>query len=154
MVRDLSTDPYMPLTGTLPADATDAQAVAWIERQRERLRTGAGYSFCVADVTDDRALGQVGLWLAHLHEGRASAGYGVAPRERGRGVAAQALRAVTAFAWTIPGLDRVVLDVEPWNVASVRTAQRAGYRCEAGPTEQRDIGGRSAEVLRFSTTRE
>ena len=42
MVRDLSTDPYVPVTGPLVENATD-QAIEWIERQHNRLATGAGY---------------------------------------------------------------------------------------------------------------
>ena len=53
MVRDLSSDHYVPLTGTLAADATTEQAHEWIERQHRRLVTGAGYSFCIADRHDD-----------------------------------------------------------------------------------------------------
>ena len=42
MVRDLSTDPYLPVTGPLVENATD-RAIEWIERQHNRLATGAGY---------------------------------------------------------------------------------------------------------------
>lgn len=48
MLLDLSTDPYVPATGSLPANATPEEALAYIERQRDRLVTGAGYSFCAA----------------------------------------------------------------------------------------------------------
>lgn len=33
MLRNLSTDPYVPLTGTLPADVDEAQALEYVERQ-------------------------------------------------------------------------------------------------------------------------
>ncbi|MBO0920923.1 GNAT family N-acetyltransferase [Cellulomonas sp. zg-ZUI222] len=153
MVQDLSTDPYTPLTGTLVADATAAQAHEWIDRQHERLVTGAGYSFCVADAADDRALGQVGLWLADIEHGRATAGYGVAPTERGRGVAARALTALTAFAWTIPELHRIELFIEPWNVASTRTAENAGYEREGLLRSRQVIGGRRVDMLLYSAIR-
>ena len=82
MLRDLATDPYVPLIGSLPADASEQQALDFIERQHSRWTTGVGYSFCVADEVDGRALGTAGLWLGHLDLGRASAGYTVAPRAR------------------------------------------------------------------------
>jgi hypothetical protein len=78
-----------------------------------------GYSFCVADCVDDRALGTAGLWLADLAKGRATVGYTVAPSARGCGVAVAALRALTLFAWTLPELFRIELYVEPWNTASI-----------------------------------
>ncbi|NCT90272.1 GNAT family N-acetyltransferase [Cellulomonas sp. APG4] len=153
MVRDLATDPYVPLTGTLVADASAEQALDWIDRQYARLADGRGYSFCVADAGDDRALGQAGLSLAVAATGRATAGYGVAPRERGRGVAAQALRALTAFAWSLPVIHRVELYVEPWNVASVRTAERAGYAREGVLLSHQEIGGRRVDMALYATVR-
>ena len=68
--------------------------------------------------------------LAHLPEGRAEAGYAVAPSARGRGIAASALQALTAFAWTIPELHRIELYIEPVNSASLRTAAGASYNEE------------------------
>ncbi len=61
MVRNLSTDSYVPLIGSLVRHATVEQSLGWINRQHERLITGAGYSFCISAVGDDRALGGVGL---------------------------------------------------------------------------------------------
>jgi RimJ/RimL family protein N-acetyltransferase len=153
MVRDLATDPYVPLVGTLVAHATEQQAVEWIERQHDRLRTGTGYSFCAAAAADDRAVGQVGLWVKDVADGRATAGYGVAPRARGRGVAADALRAVTAFAWSLPALHRVELYIEPWNVASVRTAENAGYEREGRLRSHQVIGGRRVDMEVYSALR-
>lgn len=75
MLMDLSTDPYVPKTGSLPGNASREEAVAYIERQHSRLTAGAGYSFCAADKETDEALGTAGLWLASIAAGRATAGY-------------------------------------------------------------------------------
>src|SRR3954454_8870432 len=120
------------LIGTLPAQASEEQALAWIDRQRgERLAQRRGLSFAIAEADTNLAVGQIGLWLAELPQGRATAGYFVGPSARGRGIAAAALVALTRFAWTIPDLHRIELYIEPWNVASTRTAERAGYEREA-----------------------
>ena len=74
VVVDLATDPYVPLIGTIPAYADLAQALAWIQRQRDRFAEGAGYLFAIADADTDRALGSIGLGLSMLPEGRASVG--------------------------------------------------------------------------------
>ena len=153
MVRNLSTDPYVPLTGSLVANATTEQAIEWIERQHERLATDTGYSFCIADIDDDRPLGGTGLWLAPIAQGRATAGYGVAPGERGHGVGAQALTALTAFAWTIGEVHRIELYIEPWNVASTRTAQRAGYQHEGLLRSHQVIGARRVDMMIYSALR-
>jgi RimJ/RimL family protein N-acetyltransferase len=153
MVRDLATDPYVPLIGSLPAHADDAEAVAWIDRQHARWTDGIGFSFAVADVTDDRALGTIGLHLQDLGEGRATAGYAVAPRARGHGVATAALTALTAFAWTVPGLHRVALHVEPWNAASLRTAERAGFHREGLLRSHTEIGGHRCDMVLLALVR-
>ena len=136
-VVDLAGDPYVAAISTLPAAADEGAAREWIRRQHRRWADGAGFCFAVAvaDAATDRALGQVGLWLDRWADGVGTVGYLVAPRSRRRGVATRALRAVTAFAATVPGLGRLDLFVEPCNATSARTAQRAGYhRATSSPT--------------------
>ena len=70
-----------------------------------------------------------------------TAGYAVAPSARGRGVARQALPALTRFAWTLPGVDRVELFVEPWNTASLRTAAQGGFTLQGVDPELQDVRG-------------
>ena len=108
--------PYVPLIGSLPANASEQEALDFIERQHNRLETGVGYSFCVAELAGDAALGTAGLWIADLAKGRATVGFTVAPFARRRGVAVKALGAVTAFGWTLSDLFRIELYVEPSNV--------------------------------------
>lgn len=154
MVRDLSTDPYVPKTGTLPADASDEQALAWIDRQLARARNGKGFSFAVVVEDGPVAVGQVGLWLTGLAEGRASVGYAIAPGARGHGTAGAALNLAVKFAWTIPELYRVEALIEPWNVASIRTAESAGFAREGLLRSYREIGGVRRDMLMYAVIRE
>jgi ribosomal-protein-alanine N-acetyltransferase len=144
MAVELSTDPYVPLTGSLPADADAAQARAWVERQQGRLAEGVGWSFAIADLVTDRAIGSAGLWRT-ASPGIFTVGYGVVPSARGQGVATEALGLLVEFAWALPATRRVVAHVEPWNVASSRAAERAGFH-EEGRTRH-EIGGELREVL-------
>jgi RimJ/RimL family protein N-acetyltransferase len=154
LALELATDPYVPLIGTLPAAASEQQARDWIDRQRGVLPAGRpGFSFAIAEADGDRAVGQIGLWLDRLSQGRASAGYVVGPAARGRGTAAAALVALTRFAWTIPGLHRIELYVEPGNVASTRTAERAGYEREGLLRSHQRIGGARRDVLLHAAVR-
>lgn len=152
MVRDLATDAYVPLIGSLPPAADDEQARAWVARQHGRLEAGTGFSFCVADLVADRALGAAGLTL--VGPARASAGYATAPAERGRGVAGHALTALTSFAWAhLPSLRRVELYVEPWNSASLAVAHRAGYEREGLLRSHQEIGGRRVDMVLLAALR-
>ncbi len=154
LVLALSRDPYVPLTGMLPAEATPEQALDWIRRQQARHLTGAGWSFAVADAGTGAALGQAGLWPRERTPGLAGAGYCTDPAARRHGVASAALSALTRFAWTTtPALDHVELLIEPWNVASVRTAERAGYVYDRLLPDHSLPGGRRADVLRYVTAR-
>lgn len=153
MVRDLANDPYVPTIGTLPANADDDEARAYIDRQRGRLAEGAGFSFCVADRDTDAALGGAGLWVRELQHGRSGVGYSVAPSARGRGVAADALNALVCFAWSISGLCRLEARIEPWNTASIRTAESAGFEREGLLRAHEEIGGRRVDLLMYSRLR-
>lgn len=153
MLVDLSSDPYLPLIGSLPGNTDRDGALGYIERQQDRLTTGAGYAFCVALAASDEAVGGAGLWLASIDQGLATAGYCIAPRHRGRRLASQALRALTTFAWTLPQVQRIQLYIEPWNMASERTAQIAGYQGEGVLRRHQVIGGKHVDMLLYATNR-
>ena len=53
----------------------------------------------------------------------------------------------------IPQLHRVELYVEPWNTASVRTAENAGYEREGLLRSHGEIGGRRLDMLLFAAVR-
>jgi [ribosomal protein S5]-alanine N-acetyltransferase len=154
MVQEMSADPYVPLIGTLPPNASRQQAQAYLDRQRGRLPEGTGFSFAIAEAATGRGLGGIGLWLAGLDQGRATAGYSVTPSARGRGVAAAALTALTSFAWTIPALHRIELYIEPWNVGSIKTADQAGFEREGLLRSHQQIGGRRRDMLLYAAIRD
>jgi ribosomal-protein-alanine N-acetyltransferase len=128
-------------------EATNADARVWVTRQQGRYAEGAGFSFTIGDTSTGNAVGHCGLWLSELYEGRATAGYSIVRSARGRGYAADALVALTEFGWTVPGLSRIELYIEPWNVASVRTAERADYVREGLLHSHQVIGGRRRDML-------
>ncbi len=94
-----------------------------------------------------------GLGLRDLSAGRATSGYAVSPLHRGRGIATSALKALTAFAWIIPGLYRVELYIEPWNTSSIHVAEAAGYQREGLLRSHQEIGGARRDMLLYATAR-
>jgi [ribosomal protein S5]-alanine N-acetyltransferase len=132
MVRQASADRLIPSISSVPHDYTDDKGRAYIERQHARATEGDGFSFVVAhEVDTDVGLGSIGLWLQEIESGRASIGYWLVAGARGRGLAARALEAVVSFAFGELAVPRLHLFVEPWNVASARTAEAAGFTREA-----------------------
>ncbi|PWI41516.1 GNAT family protein [Streptomyces sp. ICBB 8177] len=148
LVEEASGDPYIPLITTVPSAYSHAAGVAFVERQWDRAAHGTGWPFVVERVADGRAVGTVGLWSAP--HARASAGYWVAPSARGGGAALAGLRAATAWAFAALGLARVELYVEPWNTASRRTAESAGFRPEGLLRSWQEVGGARRDMLMYA----
>jgi RimJ/RimL family protein N-acetyltransferase len=129
---------------------TDAESRRWnpplgeftSERIGQRLaaavESAAGddpTSFVIAaDDDQDRVLGSIDFRRDHPIPpfSVVDVGYGVLPDARGHGVAATALRLLSAWVLSPDGmdLDRVQLDHAVENVASCRTADRAGFTRE------------------------
>lgn len=132
LIREAAADPYIPTITSVPVAYSDDEGRAFIERQFARTRDGHGYPFVIAEATDPaRGLGALGLWLREIESGRASIGYWLVPSARGRNLAGWALRGLVTFAFETLAIPRLHLFVEPWNVASQRTAESAGFFQEA-----------------------
>jgi [ribosomal protein S5]-alanine N-acetyltransferase len=132
LVRRAAADPFIPSISSVPRAYTDDAGRAFIERQHARSAEGDGYSFVIAPEAEPRmGIGSIGLWLQEIESGRASIGYWLIDDARGQGLAANALRAVVTFAFGTLSIPRLHLFVEPWNVASARTAAAAGFEREA-----------------------
>jgi [ribosomal protein S5]-alanine N-acetyltransferase len=117
---------------SVPAVYSDDAGRAFIERQHVMALEGHGYPFVIADGADlHQGLGAMGLWLRDIESGRASIGYWLVPAARGSHRARDALRALVAFAFDELAIPRLQLFIEPWNVASQRTAEAAGFTQEA-----------------------
>ena len=153
LVREAAQDPYIPLITTVPAAFTDTEGRRFIERQWDRARRGSGYSFAITDAATGRAVGQIGLWLDNIGEGRASIGYWVAASARGRGATSHALQTLTFWALGVLRIPRLELYVEPWNEASIRVAEQAGFQQEGLLRSWQEVGGERKDMLMYSLLR-
>ncbi|MFJ3307248.1 GNAT family N-acetyltransferase [Streptomyces sp. NPDC086549] len=149
LVREASEDDYIPLITTVPSPYSESAGVAFVERQWGRATTGAGYTFVIV-ASDDRPVGQVGLWLRDLEQGRASLGYWVVKSARGQGAALAAVDAVADWALGDLRIPRLELWVEPWNAASVRTAERAGFQREGLLRGWQQVGDERRDTFMYS----
>jgi [ribosomal protein S5]-alanine N-acetyltransferase len=149
-VREASSDPHIPLITTVPSAFTEYEGRLFIERQWSRAEQGAGYSFAIADTATDQAVGQIGLWLKDLDEGRASIGYWVVRSARGRRAAARSLQALALWATHELQIPRLQLNVEPWNTASMMTAERAGFRREGLLRSWQEVDGKRRDMYMYA----
>jgi RimJ/RimL family protein N-acetyltransferase len=150
LIREAAQDPYIPLITTVPAVFTEDEGRQFIERQWSRAQQGTGYSFAIADAASDRAVGQAGLWLQPVGHGRADVGYWVTASARGQGAAAHAVAAIAAWALGELRIPRLELCVEPWNQASIRTAEKSGFQREGLLRSWQVVGGERKDMIMYS----
>lgn len=153
LVEEATRDDVIPLISTVPRTWTPVEGHAFIERQNSRLSNGEGWSLAIVELTSNRAVGQVGLWISHLHRGRAEIGYWVGASGRREGAASFAVEALSDWAFEHLDVDRLSLFIEPWNTASIKTAERAGYEFEALLESWERVGGVSRDMGSYVRTR-
>ncbi|HEY0937020.1 MAG TPA: GNAT family N-acetyltransferase [Trebonia sp.] len=119
--------------GALPPGAPpDPGAVAgWLADGAQRARRdGTGLHLMLLDRASGQVVGSIGLFHADWEVRSAELGYGVRADQRGRGYATEALSAVTRWVLAEGGIQRAWLTANTDNVASVRVAEKAGFRRE------------------------
>ncbi|MEV7009070.1 GNAT family N-acetyltransferase [Streptosporangium sp. NPDC051022] len=112
---------------TMPVPYTRDDAVAFLGIAEQTWKAG-GAAFTVADAETDEWIGNIGLKPLDPR-GNGEIGYLVAPWAQGRGVATEATRALTGWAFAL-GLRRVELLADVENLASQRVAMAAGFHHE------------------------
>jgi len=151
LLEEAAQDPLIPAISSVPSRYTMDAGRAFIDLQQRRLRDGFGYSYVIAIRDDASAVGSIGLWLRDVDQGRASLGYWVVPSQRRRGAARAALAALTRWASGPPlAIPRLELYVEPWNEASVRTAEAAGYTREGLLRQWQEVEGARRDMYIYS----
>ena len=153
LIQAASSDPLIPLITTVPTNDSVQDALAFIARQRDRLVTGAGYSFAIADVHTDEAVGQIGLWLRDIDDGRVNIGYWIGADHRRAGYATAALGLLIDWTFTIPEVARLELQIEPWNEASWRLAERLDFRREGLMRQWQTVGDERKDMYLYALLR-
>ena len=113
----------------VPEPPPEGFAQGWSERYEQGRESRSKEAFAV--VGDDGEF--LGLALAPAIDeeaAEAELGYIVAAHARGRGVASEALRLLTAWAFEQRGIRRAYLLIDVDNAASSKVAERAGYQLE------------------------
>ena len=105
-------------------------AETWIAHCMRRRETEDEFHFGAFDAASGELLGSVGLNHRIRASRSAHLGYWVADHARGRGVAVEAARQAARFGFDTLGLQRIVIQVQPENRASLRVAIKLGAVCE------------------------
>jgi RimJ/RimL family protein N-acetyltransferase len=118
-----------------------------LELNRRRWREGEAATFAICTAAGD-CQGHVFVNLGA--SGRATVGYWVLPEARQAGFATRAVRLVSGWCFENLGVARLGLLTEPWNDASRRVADRAGFRQEGVLRSWAEIDGRRVDYVSFS----
>jgi RimJ/RimL family protein N-acetyltransferase len=146
-VIEASRDPYIPKVTTVPAPYTRGAGTRWIDRQRARLTSGVGLSLAIATSVTGEAVG--GLVIIHRGQGLHGLGYWVLRHARRQAIASRAVGLVVPWALAQAGVAELEALVEPWNEASRRVVERAGFAAESTAQVETSASGRQAEVIRY-----
>lgn len=131
-------DPDVAYWTPIVSPFDEAAARARLERDR-RMRAEGAVILLAITVDGREPLGEV--MLRRAPEGT-ELGYAVGPAHRGRGLAPRAVRVMAAYAFEQLGVDRVILELEAENAASVAVAVKAGFRLLDLPLIEGDEKGR------------
>ena len=101
-------------------------ARTWLARYVEGRRDGTREAFAIVD-DEGGFLGLALVPQIDRETRTAELGYVVAPAARGRGVASEALRQLSAWAVAELGIFRLELLISVDNAASKRVAEKCGY---------------------------
>jgi RimJ/RimL family protein N-acetyltransferase len=121
-------DPDVLRYTRVPEPVPEKFAAAWAARYEAGRKDGTRHNFAILDA-DDVFCGIAVAPVIDRDEQTAELGYVVAPGARGRGIATEALRQVSDWAFG-QGLVRLYLLISEQNPASKKVAARAGYRFE------------------------
>ena len=133
LVREvLQSGGWLPLsTALVEPDGYPADVDWWLtDAVHEPRRDRTGLNLMMLARGEDRIVGWIYLTGLDTYARSAEIGYGVRPHDHGKGYATEALTALTRWALTAGGLQRVWVSVDTGNLASLRVAHKAGFTRE------------------------
>ena len=138
------------LRDRFPNPYTLADAQGWV---RETLNQRPLTNFAIT--VEDRVVGGIGFMVGQdIHRRSAEIGYWLGRAHWGRGLATEALIAVTERAFAAHDLARLYAGVLAWNPASARVLEKAGYTLEARLRSAVTKEGQTMDELLYARIRQ
>ena len=137
------------LHDAFPHPYTRADADAWIQK------TSADHVNAVFAITvGGKAVGGIGFHRGtDVHRLTATIGYWLGEAYWGRGIATEALRAMTEHTLANFDFARIEAHVFEWNVASARVLEKAGYTREARMRKRVTKEGKTVDCFLYALVR-
>lgn len=143
-------DVWINLRDRFPHPYTNTDARNWLESV---VGIAPETNFAIA--VDDEAVGGIGYTIQHDVDHRsAEIGYWLGQEFWGRGIATEALIAVTDYAFANHDLCRLYAHVFAWNPASARVLEKAGYQFEGRLRKSVTKNGQTIDQLMYAMVRD
>ncbi|MCK1796900.1 GNAT family N-acetyltransferase [Streptomyces sp. XM4193] len=138
-VRGAFDEPQMRQQSREPVEC-DASAARWIEDRVREWDEGSGFAFAVVD-RDGGVVGNMAVGSVNRAHRVGWVSYWTTAAARGRGVAAEACRTVSEWAFRDAELFRLEIGHRTNNTASCRVALAAGYAVEGWQRQKLEYDG-------------
>ncbi|HEU4433301.1 MAG TPA: GNAT family protein [Pyrinomonadaceae bacterium] len=141
---------WLNLRDRFPHPYTDADARNFLD-----MVVGVTPVTSFAIALDDEAVGGIGFTVQNdVAHRSAEIGYWLGEQFWGRGIATEALTAVTEYAFRNFDLCRLYAHVFEWNPASARVLEKAGYQFEGRLKKSVTKDGRTIDQLIYAIVRD
>ena len=130
------------------------EAAADLQREIAELNKNERmYKWGLALRDSSTLIGTTTLFNLNLDNGRAEIGYAMASAHWRKGYMNEALKALIQHAFEVMNLRRLEADVDPRNVASIRTLERLGFQREGFLRERWHVNGEIQDALFYGLLR-
>ncbi|HEX7334950.1 MAG TPA: GNAT family N-acetyltransferase [Pyrinomonadaceae bacterium] len=152
-VYEIFSDPrVMRYWSTVPLP--DREAAAELQREiAESNESDSMLKWGLALRDSNKVIGTTTLFHLNLDNGRAELGYAMGSAHWGKGYMHEALNALVSHAFEIMDLRRLEADVDPRNVASIRTLEKLGFQREGFLRERWHVNGEIQDAFFYGLLR-
>jgi RimJ/RimL family protein N-acetyltransferase len=138
---------------SVPWTYSEAEALAWIERQRRKRAAGTVLALAIQGRDDERALGNVNLARMSDDDRKAAIGYWLVPEARGRGLVTASASLLIDWGFANLDLERIEFAILPENHGSQHVAERLGATPEGIRERSHEADGRLHDMTIWSLSR-
>ncbi len=124
-----------------------AAAAELLEKIHDNFAKRLFFQWGVARCADDKVIGTCTLFQVDLDNRRAEIGYALASDYWGQGYMREALTLLLDFCFGTLNFHRLEADVDPQNLASIKTLERLGFKKEGYLRERWLVGGGVQDAL-------
>jgi len=140
---------WLNMQDNFPHPYTVADARAWIRRASQQPET------YLAIASDTEAIGSIGFNLQQdILRRSADIGYWLGEPFWGKGIAAEAVKAMVKYAFENFDLVRLFAFVFEWNPASMRVLEKSGFKLEARLAKSVTKDGRTIDCFLYALVKE